>query len=401
MGTRHCGAEAAAAHSIVDVCGVLGEPASLEGAGAVRLLGWQFPFVLIPKHRLEMDLMPVPIRTRNRRMYLPALALLLVLVAGLPSHRAAPTAAAAAAHTYRNPVFAQDFPDPMVLRVGADYYAYGTTTGWEPSGHLFPILHSRDLVHWRYVADAMGTSPMWGNNDWWAPSVIAHDGIYYMYFVGVGLKAGGHCLGVATATTPTGPFKDRGIVACADAKGDGYIDPAPFIDAGGKAYLYLSVDNPYHNISVLPLSADLLRATGPRKELFTLSQAWEHGTQFSTVEGPFMVKHGALYWLFYSGNDWQHDYAVGVATARSPLGPFTKYPNNPILHNVRGVTGPGGGSLFQDARGSWWLAYHAWTGGPGYDAGGVRNLRIDPLRWRGDTASVRGPTTDTEPAPAS
>lgn len=317
MGNRHCGAEAAAARSIVDVCGVLDEPAILEGAGAVRLLGWQFPFVLIPKHRLEMDLMPVPIRTRNRRMYLPALAMLLALVAGLPSHRAAPAAAAAAAaaHTYRNPVFAQDFPDPMVLRVGADYYAYGTTTGWEPSGHLFPILHSRDLVHWRYVADAMGTSPMWGNNDWWAPSVIARDGIYYMYFVGVGLKAGGHCLGVATATTPTGPFKDRGIVACADAKGDGYIDPAPFIDAGGKAYLYFSVDNPYHNISVLPLSADLLRATGPRAELFTLSQAWEHGTQFSTVEGPFVVKHGALYWLFYSGNDWQHDYAVGVATA--------------------------------------------------------------------------------------
>ena len=176
-----------------------------------------------------------------------------------------------------------------------------------------------------------------------------------MYFVGVGFKASVHCLGVATATAPAGPFKDRGIVACADSKGNGYIDPAPFIDAGGKAYLYFSVDNPYHSISVLPLSADLLRATGPRKELFTLTQPWEHGTQFSTVEGPFVVKRGAAYELFYSGNDWQHDYAMGVASAHSPLGPFTKYPNNPILHNVRGATGPGAGrcSRMPMAIGGW------------------------------------------------
>ena len=343
--------------------------------------------------------MPLPVRTPNRRAALLLLPLLLALIAGLPAPRAAPAAGAAAPRTYRNPVFAQDFPDPMVLQVGADYYAYGTATGWEPPGHLFPILHSRDLVHWRYVADALRASPSWGTGDWWAPSLIARRGIYYMYFVGEGLTAGAHCLGVSTATRPTGPFTDRGIVACADASGEGYIDPAPFIDAGGKAYLYLSVDNPSHNISVLPLSADLLRAAGPRTELFTLSQAWERGTQFSTVEGPFVIKHGPLYELFYSGNDWQHDYAVGVATARSPLGPFTKDPHNPILRGARGVTGPGGGSLIRDARGTWWLAYHAWTGGPGYDAGGVRNLRLDPLRWRGDSASVRGPTIDPEPAP--
>ncbi len=49
---------------------------------------------------------------------------------------------AQAARSYDNPVVNRDFPDPMVLRRGPhDYYAYGTTTGWEIPGHHFPILH--------------------------------------------------------------------------------------------------------------------------------------------------------------------------------------------------------------------------------------------------------------------
>jgi beta-xylosidase len=87
-------------------------------------------------------------------------------------------ARAASGATYRNPVFTRDFPDPMVLKVGRDYYAYGTTTAWEPLDHEFPILHSRDLVHWRYVGDAMTTTPAWSTGDWWAPDVIARTGTY-------------------------------------------------------------------------------------------------------------------------------------------------------------------------------------------------------------------------------
>ena len=132
---------------------------------------------------------------------------------------------------------------------------------------------------------------MWGDGDWWAPDVIQHGRTYYMYYVGKSFN-GSHCVAVATSKSPTGPFTPPRVIGCADEAGQGYIDPAPFIDADGKAYLYVSVDNPYHNISVIPLASDLLHAAGPRKELFTLSQAWENGPNFATVEGPFMLKHG-------------------------------------------------------------------------------------------------------------
>jgi beta-xylosidase len=143
----------------------------------------------------------------------------------------------------------------------------------------------------------------------------------------------------------------------------------------------------------------MLHTVGVRKQLFTLSQSWEHGPYFSTVEALFMVKHGAAYYLFYSANDWQHDYAMGYATASSPFGPFTKYRGNPILHGTKAVRGPGGGSLFNGPDGRWWLANHAWTGGPGYNSGGVRNLRIDPVTWRKGVVVVRGPTTTPQRMP--
>jgi len=328
-----------------------------------------------------------------------------------PSRSTAPRAVAprlvAAEPTYRNPVFARDFPEPDVLKVGADYYAYSTTTGWEPLDHLFPILHSRDLVHWRYVADAMPSSPTWGYGDWWAPDVISYKGTYYMFYLGQSATLTNsdpnlhrHCVAVATATRPTGPFTHRAIIGCGQPETAGLIDPQPFVDADGKAYLYYKQDNPVHIISVVRLRPDPLHTDGAPKDLLHVSQLWEHGASYTTIEGPFVVKHGRLYDLFYSGNDYAHDYGMGYATSASPLGPFKKCGCNPILFDATGVTGLGGGSLVQGPHGGWWLVYHAWSSSSGAgDPSAVRNLRIDPVTWKGDAASVRGPTTASEPAP--
>ncbi len=147
--------------------------------------------------------------------------------------------------TYRNPVFARDFPDPSVLKVGADYYAYATTTGWESYDHLSPVLRSRDLAHWSYAGDAMTSSPAWGVGDWWAPDVIAAKGVYYMYYVGKDLSSGLHCVAVATASKPAGPFTHRNVIGCGDASGHGYIDPAPLI---GPKVAKAEISAKYHHV---------------------------------------------------------------------------------------------------------------------------------------------------------
>src|ERR1017187_4983515 len=50
--------------------------------------------------------------------------------------------------TYSNPLFYDEFSDPDIIRVGADFYLTGTTMHATPG---LPILHSRDLVNWRII----------------------------------------------------------------------------------------------------------------------------------------------------------------------------------------------------------------------------------------------------------
>jgi beta-xylosidase len=277
--------------------------------------------------------------------------------------------------SYHNPVFARDFPDPMVLRAGPhSYYAYATATGWEAG--YFPILHSADLIHWRYVGDIFPlTRPPSDAGDTWAPDVIMYHGTYYAFFT-----AGSHCIDVATARSPTGPFHERGRIDCDDSVGAGLIDPAPLVAPNGTVYLYAAVDSPHH-LTVIPLKPNLLHEQRRGLPLFGVTQRWE-GNQ--TVEGPFPLYFHGRYYLFYSGNSWEGpDYAVGYAVSSSPTGPFRKCSCNPILHRQRGVTGPGGESIVRGPDGKLWIVYHAWTHGAGYQFGGVRSLWVDHLTWTG------------------
>ncbi len=290
-----------------------------------------------------------------------------------------------AAVTYRNPVLSRDFPDPMVLRMNAhSYYAYGTTPKWSPGD--FPILHSTDLVHWAFVGSIFKSDPSWSSGDLWAPDVVHVGATFYAYYTGRGAQ--GHCIAVATASTPVGPFRQRKVVACGDRSGKGYIDPDLFVDTDGNAYLYVSVDAPVHTISVLPMKRSLLAPAGPRRELFGLTQSWEWGKDFSTVEGPFTIYQGDTYYLFFSGNSWNSHYAMGYATSSSPMGPFTPYSGNPILRGNPHAHGPGGGSVVEGPDNNLWMVYHAWPGREGYDRGGIRNMRIDPLVWDGSKVSI-------------
>lgn len=312
-----------------------------------------------------------------------AAAVLLAATLVMPALHRSPPDPSVAGVRYHNPVFARDFPDPFVLRLGRhDYYAYGTVTSWERG--YFPILHSRDAVHWKYVGDifSLQDRPIWSEADFWAPDVIHRGRTFYAYVTGHLNNA--HCIGVATASSPVGPFKDRGVVTCASGRDNSFIDPDPFIAPNGTPYLYMSTDSP-HRIAVLKLKPSLLRPETAARDVLTVSQRWETAPNgISTVEGPYVFVHGGRYYLLYSGNDYTGNYAEGFATSSSPLGPFKKCTCNPVLRGDSKVHGPGGGSVFEGPDGRLWLAYHARN----QVRDGDRNLRIDPLVWYGSRLSI-------------
>src|SRR3954447_1060183 len=113
--------------------------------------------------------------------------------------------------TYQNPVYGP-MADPMALREPGGYFVYGT-------GDRFPVAHSTDLVHWTRIGTAMVRRPHWvpQSGEWnpWAPSVIRRDTAragtdYVMYYSGLNssLSPPANCIGVATASSPDGPFTD-------------------------------------------------------------------------------------------------------------------------------------------------------------------------------------------------
>src|SRR5690606_12262972 len=100
---------------------------------------------------------------------------------------------------------------------------------------------------------------------------------------------------------------------------------------------------------------------GTLKECIHADTGWEN-TQHApwpVAEGPTMIKKNGRYYLFFSCNDFRNiDYAVGVAVADSPLGPFTRIPNNPVIsrHNT-GANGSGHGDVLA-VKGKWYYVFH-------------------------------------------
>ena len=117
--------------------------------------------------------------------------------------------------------------------------------------------------------------------------------------------------------------------------------------------------------------------------------------------GAYLIRHGSLYYLFYSANDWNGNYSMGYATGRSPLGPFSKCACNPVLRGTTEILGTGGGSIVQGPDNRDWLVFHAWNAGgaEGYASGAIRTMMLEPIRWQGSRATVARPTDAPQRAP--
>jgi beta-xylosidase len=311
--------------------------------------------------------------------------------------------------TYTNPVWPHYFADPFVLRVGRDYYAYGTGPVDE-AGREFPILFSRDLVHWEPAGHAIEPTPQARGHNHWAPEVAEKDGRFFLYYSASPRGADEHHrLRVATSDSPRGPFKDSGAELMPDV---GFsIDAHPFRDPRtNKWFLFFATDYtddaPHGTgLAVAPLSDDLLRVTANPRPVVRAScnwQVYERNRDYKgrvwdawhCVEGPFVLFHNDRYYCLYSGGAWHSEnYGLGFAVASDPLGPWTDdfAQHGPtVLKGVANqVVGPGHNSvvLGPDDR-TLFVVYHAWDA-----SHSARRMCIDPLLWTEHGPRCDGPST--------
>ena len=276
------------------------------------------------------------------------------------------------------PVINTDFPDPDVLSADGSYFAYATNG----NAKNVQVAQSDDLESWDVLPeDALPELASWiipGKT--WAPEVTELEpGSYVMYFTATNFRPAVQCIGVATASEPTGPFEIQGggMLVCPADQG-GAIDASTYLEDGTLYLLWKNDGNCCGLdtwISIAPLSADGLTLAGPGQQLIKQTLDWEG----DLVEAPTLVKRDDTYYLFYSSNSYGDErYAVGYATAPALTGPWTKS-ETPFLasgEDDSDVLGPGGQDIVPVSEGEDRLIFHAWD--PDFT---YRGMFVAPMRW--------------------
>ena len=257
-----------------------------------------------------------------------------------------------------NPVVGGDHPDPSIIRMASGWYATSTSDDWLPA---FPVLRSRDLVHWRQAGAVLAWRPRWARNDFWAPELVRRDGRFLAYYAALA-KNGRRCVAGASAGRIAGPYHDHGPIVCSRT---GEIDPLPVLDEQGAAWLVWKRDGNSRGrvtpILAAPLAPGGMSLTAPPRELFRAGARWER----HNVEAPALLRHGGFLYLFYSAGHCcgrNCTYATGVARASTLIGPWEKR-RRPILRGGGAIRCPGHVGVTRARDGAPLLAYHAYVRG--------------------------------------
>ena len=284
---------------------------------------------------------------------------------------------------FQNPLFAGDFADPSILRVGDDFYFTHTSYRYSPG---LQVWHSRDLVNWLPISN--GLPILHGEGEVWAPDLAEVDGRIYIYYPQNGRLFVIHTMG------PRGAWS-----APVDLKVDG-IDPGHVVGPDGTRYLHFAGGN------AIQLSADGLSVVGERKKVY---DGWQFPKDWKTegfwLESPKLTRRGDYYYLTCaeggtSGPPTSH-MAV-VARSKSPLGPWENSPYNPLIHTYSADEAwwsVGHGTLVSTPDDRWYFVYHGYRSG--FQTLG-RNVLMEPVEWTEDgwPRAPLGPRrADPMPAP--
>lgn len=258
------------------------------------------------------------------------------------------------AAAYSDEIF---FADPTIYAENGKYYLSGTRNR-HPQG--FALLESTDLQTWTPARpDSMILTPgnnVFGTKGFWAPQILK-DGDRYLFAYTANEQTV-----LASADSLNGTYTQAEPLPIDGSEKN--IDPFLFRDDDGRCYLYhVRFDNGnFLWVGEFDLATCKIKE-GTLQRCFKNDQPWEDTGAYPSapiMEGPTVIKLDNTYYLFYSANHFMsEDYAVGYATAPTPMGPWTKNAANPIINrSLVGEKGSGHGDVFTDNDGRLRYVYH-------------------------------------------
>ncbi|WP_246147714.1 glycoside hydrolase family 43 protein [Nonomuraea turkmeniaca] len=275
-----------------------------------------------------------------------------------------------AAATVANPVIAGFHPDPSVCRVGDDYYLACSSFEYFPG---VPVFHSRDLVHWTQIGNALErpsqlrlSADTLSSAGVYAPTLRHHDGRFWL-IVTVVADGGGNML--FTAADPAGPWSDP--IRLPGLPG---IDPDLAWDDYGTCWCTVA-------------GVGQVRIDPRTGETFgELHKLWSGTPGAAAPEAPHLYRIDDYWYLLIAEGGTERGHGVSIARGPAPDGPFEPCPANPILtHRSTGhpVQNTGHADLVQAPDGSWWmvlLGVRPRGGTPGWHVLG-RETFLAPVTW--------------------
>ncbi|MFA6812295.1 MAG: glycoside hydrolase family 43 protein [Bacteroidaceae bacterium] len=211
----------------------------------------------------------------------------------------------------QNPIIQTKYTaDPAPMVYNDTLYLYTSHDEDNANGFLMKdwlLYTTTDMVNWKdhgVVASLENFNWVKHDNGAWAVQCIYRNGKFYLY-----CPIHGQGIGVLMADSPYGPFHDPlGKKLIKDDHVWNDIDPTPFIDDDGQAYLYFGNPDVYH----VKLNEDMISYSGEVKKQSIHPYLYQ--------EGPWMFKHKGRYYLAFASTCCPE--GIGYAMAENPEGPW-------------------------------------------------------------------------------
>lgn len=269
---------------------------------------------------------------------------------------------------YRNPILYADYSDPDAIRVGEDYFMVASSFSNSPA---LPILHSKDLVNWKVVNYCLKHIPEFRYNNplhgcgVWAPSIRYHEGTYYVCF-----PMPDEGIYMTTTKDPFGEWSEPVNIR----PGAGWIDPCPFWDDDGNAYLVAGVAKSrigYKSVlHIVRMRPDGMGIFGDEVKIFDGNE-----NDQITIEGPKMYKRNGYYYIFAPAGGVKTGWQT-ILRSKNPFGP---YEYKVVLRQGGSpVNGPHQGAWVDTITGEDWFLHFQDV----YAAGRITHLQ--PMHWEND-----------------
>ncbi|ECR8692068.1 glycoside hydrolase 43 family protein [Salmonella enterica] len=279
--------------------------------------------------------------------------------------------------TYRNPVIYADYSDPDIVHVAGTYYMVASSFNHIPG---IPVLESVDLVNWKLINHVVPRLPapffdsVQPGKGIWAPSIRYHGGYYWVFY-----SMPDHGIFMSKAKSPHEAWSTPHCLTTQK----GWIDPCPFWDDDGSAWLVhafaYSRSKIKHKLQLFQMSCD-------GKQLLDEGRIIFDGTcSHPTIEGPKCYKRNGLYYIFAPAGGVERGWQT-VLRSESMTGPWIA---KNILHQGNTpVNGPHQGGWVETSAGECWFMHFQDKGLFG------RIVHLQPMQWSDDGWPRLGQTTE-------